>query len=106
MYDVKLPSIRYFKNGRNYSGSLRENERRKYLGQTAFNYSVQVADFSGEKKLMAVCYHALPRDNFSKMNEGYIGSFPLSKLGLKGCENWIRSRFGIMESAMVPEKIA
>ncbi len=97
MYEVNLPSLKWFEVGNIYTGSLGTDPARGCLNTTTLNYRVHV--LSGA--LCAECRFELPWNAVYNMDEMIIGLFEASDFGIEVAGNWIRSKF-VISDAITP----
>jgi hypothetical protein len=95
MYEVNLPSLKWFMFGNVYTGSLGTDPARGCLNTTTFNYRVYVMGGA----LWAACWFELPWNAVYNMDEMIIGLFEASDFGIEVAGNWIRSKFVTSDAA-------
>lgn len=93
MYEVNLPSLKWFMFGNVYTGSLGTDPARGCMNTTTLNYRVYVLGSA----LCAECRFELPWNAVYNMDEMIIGLFEASDFGIEVAGNWIRSKFVISD---------
>ena len=93
MYEVNLPSLKWFMFGNVYTGSLGTDPARGCLNTTTLNYRVHLLGSA----LCAECRFELPWNAVYNMDEMIIGLFEASDFGIEVAGNWIRSKFVISD---------
>ena len=97
MYEVNLPSLKWFMFGNVYTGSLGTDPARGCLNTTTLNYRVHLLGSA----LCAECRFELPWNAVYNMDEMIIGLFEASDFGIEVAGNWIRSKF-VISDAVAP----
>ena len=97
MYEVNLPSLKWFKFGNVYTGSLGTDPSRGCLNTTTLNYRVHVMGSS----LCVECWFELPWNAVYNADEMFLGRFEASEFGIEVAGNWIRSKF-VISDAVAP----
>ena len=96
MYEVNLPSLKWFMFGNVYTGSLGTDPSRGCLNTTTLNYRVHVMGGA----LCVECWFELPWNAVYNSSEMFLGRFEASDFGIEVAGNWIRSKFVISDETI------
>ena len=98
MYEVNLPSLKWFEVGNIYTGSLGTDPARGCLNTTTFNYRVNVMVGA----LCVQCWLQPPWNSPEKKSEVLREQFAATDSGINEVKSWLISKFSVSGIAIPP----